>query len=88
MQTVTKWEDISFVISSSYRKRVLENLESTKMPSKLSKELNINKTHISRSLNELEGKKMIKCLTPKFTKGRLYVITNYGKEILKEVSKL
>ena len=88
MNRVTKWEDVSYIFSSSYRKRVLEKLDSPKMPSALSKELNINKTHISRSLSELQKKKMITCLTPNSSKARLYVITDYGKEILKEVNKL
>ncbi|MBS3099283.1 ArsR family transcriptional regulator [Candidatus Pacearchaeota archaeon] len=88
MKEVTKWEDVSFVLSSSYRKRVLEKLENPTIPSKLSKELKINKTHISRALSELEAKKMIKCLTPNVSKGKIYTIENYGKEILKEVNKL
>lgn len=88
MNKVTKWEDVSFIISSEYRKKVLKNLESPKMPSKISKELNINKTHISKTLKELETKKMIKCLTPNSNKGKLYVIFNYGKDILNEISKL
>ena len=88
MEKVTKWDDVSYLISSSYRKRIMEKLESPKSPSKLSKELNINKTHISRALSELEKKNMIKCLTPNMTKGKLYVISYYGKEILEEVGKL
>ena len=88
MNKVIKWEDVSYIISSNYRKSILQNLTNPTMPSKLSRELNINKTHISRGLNELEKKKMIECLTPRVTKGKLYMITDYGKEILKEVSKL
>ena len=88
MQRVIKWKDVSYVLSSSYRKKVLEGLYIPKTPSRLSKELGINKTHISRSLSELESKKMVKCLTPNVAKGRIYVITDYGKEILKEVNKL
>jgi len=88
MDKVIKWEDVSFIISSNYRRKILERLNSPITPSKLSKELNINKTHISRALSELENKKMIVCLTPKIAKGRIYVIIDYGNEILKEVSKL
>ena len=89
MKKVTKkWKNISFVISSNYRKKVLKSAENLKTPSTLSKELNINKTHISKTLSELESKKMIKCLTPNQTKGKLFIISNYGKNILKEISKL
>jgi len=88
MNEATKWEDVSFIISSRYRMEVLKNLENPKMPSKISKELGINKTHISRTLKELKLKKMIKCLTPNSTKGKLYIITDYGKQTLKEILKL
>ena len=88
MNKATKWEDISFIISSSYRKRVLESLGNPKTPSKISKELNINKTHISKTLKELLSKKIIICLTPKANKGKLYVLSDYGKQISKEILKL
>ena len=88
MNKATKWEDVSFIISSNYRRKVLQILETPKIPSKISKELDINKAHISKTLSELNSKKMIKCLTPNSTKGKIYTITNYGKDILKEISKL
>lgn len=90
MDKATKWEEISFIISSSYRRRVLESLdlENPKTPSKISKELNINKTHISKTLKELLSKKMILCLTPKANKGKLYILSNHGKDVLKEILKL
>ncbi len=88
MKDVTKWDDVSYVLSSSYRKRTLEKLDSPKTPSTLSKEVNINKTHVSKTLSELEGKNMITCLTKNAIKGKLYIISEYGKEILKEVEKL
>jgi len=88
MKEVTKWDDISFIISSSYRHKVLKGLNEPKTPSKLSKELGINKTHISRALSELESKNMIKCLTPEVKKGRIYVATDYGREVLEKFSKM
>ncbi len=88
MNKATKWEELSFIISSSYRKKVLEALENPKTPSRISKELNINKTHISKTLKELLSKKIIMCLTPKANKGKLYIISNHGKKILKGILKL
>lgn len=88
MNKTTKWENISYIISSEYRKKILKNLENPKIPSKLSKELNINKSHISRVLRELDSKKMIKCLSPNSHKGKLFIISNYGKVILNEILKL
>ena len=85
MKKVTNWEDISFIISSDYRRKVLQELGSPKTPSNLSHALEINKTHISRALKELVDKRLVDCLTPNSRKGRLYVISARGKEILKEL---
>jgi len=88
MKKVTNWEDISFINSSSYRKRILEKLDKPKTPSFLSKELNINKTHVSRSLSELMDRKLISCLTPESRKSKIYVITEHGKQILEKQKNL
>ena len=88
MKDVTKWDDVSFVNSSTYRKRVLTKLNSPKTPSTLSKETDINKTHISKTLSELESKNLVECLTKNAMKSKLYIISDYGKDILKEVEKL
>lgn len=84
MEKVTNWEDVGLITSSTYRKRVLERVQKPNMPSILSKELNLNKTHISRALKELLNKALIECKNPKTTKGRIYEITTYGKKVLKE----
>mgnify|MGYP002065140088 CR=1 FL=1 len=88
MNEATKWELVSLIISSEYRKEVLRNLDKPKTPTTISKELKINKTHISKTLKELESKNLITCLSPNANKGKLYLITGVGKEILKEVSNL
>ena len=88
MEKESIWQDVSYIISSEYRKKVLEKLNSPKTPSKLSKEIDINIAHISRALSELETKKMVKCLTPNSNKGKLYLITNYGKNVLEQSLKL
>ena len=88
MKEDTKWENIGFVASSEYRRKVLDSLENPKMPSTLSKELNINKTHISRALKELLDREMIECKNPKTKKGKFYQMTIYGKVVSAEVDKL
>lgn len=88
MKDETKWEDISLIISSSYRKKVLQILDNPKTPSNIAKELNINKTHISRALSELQERKMIQCLTPKANKGKLYIITEHGRSILSHLDEV
>ncbi len=88
MKDETIWTDVGYVVSSSYRKKVLEILDKPKMPSTMSREVNVNKTHISRALKELVDKDIIKCLNPESNKGKLYVISDYGKKILEKVNKI
>lgn len=87
MQTETNWENVSFILSSDYRKRVLNSLSNIKTPTKIGKELNIDKAHISRTLSELKNKGLINCLTPNSRKGKLYMISEYGIEMLKKLSE-
>lgn len=83
---VNKWELISKVNSSEYRKKVLESLsESVKTPSMLQKEKNIKISHISRALKELRDINLVKCYTPQVRKSKLYYITKLGKEVLKKI---
>jgi predicted transcriptional regulator len=87
MNKTTIWDDIGFIISSTYRIKVLKLLEETKTPSMLSRRLNINKTHISRTLSELLSRNIILCLNPDSGKGRLYIISDYGKKVLAQLPK-
>jgi len=88
MNKETIWQDVSYIISSEYRKKVLSVLENPKIPSKISKELNINIAHISRALSELESRKLVECLTPDSNKGKLYVITRHGKEVINKTKEI
>lgn len=88
MNKETIWKDVSFIISSEYRKKVLEGLLTPKTPSKLSKEVNINIAHISRALSELESRKIVECLTPESNKGKLFRMTEHGKNVLLKVKEL
>ena len=83
--TFMKWNDISFIISSKYRKIVLESVKTHKTPTGISKELKIQRAHVSRALIELGKEKLVECLTPNKRKGRLYIITHKGREILKNL---
>ena len=83
-----QWNDLSFVISSKYRKIVLENVRNHKTPTDISKELKIQRSHVSRALIELCEEKLVECLTPNKRKGRLYKITNKGLNLLKQINSL
>jgi DNA-binding MarR family transcriptional regulator len=76
------WEECSFIISSSYRKKVLDSLkEGPKTVHELSWTLGIKPPNISKTLRELEAKGLIEGLTSRGKKGRLYAMTQKGKRV-------
>jgi len=86
---VTKWYLVGKVNSSQYRKRVLVKLgESEQTPTSLEKILNIKISHISRAIKELVDLKLVKCLNPQLRKSKIYSLTQFGKEILRNVNKI
>ena len=81
-----KWELIGKIKSSELRLKVLRILDTgVKTPSELSKESSISSSHISDVIRELEEMKLIECKNPNLRKGKIYAITNLGKDILKEL---
>jgi len=73
----------SFVLASSYRKKVILSIEKKpKTPKEISEEKNVYLVHISRALRELTKKGLTICVTPKKVKGRLYQLTVDGEKIL------
>jgi len=82
------WEDVSFLIASSYRRKIVACLlDGPKTPSVISKQTSIRIEHVTRAIRELEEKKLVKCLTPKSRRGRLYEITRLGKETVSKIPK-
>ena len=82
------WDDVSYVIGSKTRKSLGLRLESPITPTILSKELGIHLANVSRSLAELEEKKIATCLTPTKKVGKLYSLTKRGKEVLEHIQKM
>ena len=83
---VINWELVGKIKASSYRLKVLNALkEREKIPTELSKELNIKISHISRALSELEGLELVECLNPELRKGKIYSVTKKGREVVRNV---
>ena len=82
------WDLVSFVKRSRYREMVLKAIEKPSNPTKLKKELNIDKAHVSRALASLIEKGLAVCLTPDAKKFKLFQITKKGIRVLKELIKL
>lgn len=80
------WDDIGYILASNYRKLIIEKLKSKNyLPSKLAKELGIQLSHISRALSELKSKNVVECLNKSSKKGKIYTLTEFGKELLEKI---
>ncbi|MGL6298025.1 MAG: ArsR family transcriptional regulator [Methanobacteriaceae archaeon] len=81
-------EGFSYIKASNTRRKVLLALEDNiLMPSEISKIINVSPPHTSRALRDLENKDLIICLNPKIRVGKLFILTEFGKEVLKCVKK-
>ncbi len=84
---VNKWSLIGKIKSSKWRFKVLNILvDGVKTPGELSKETDISSSHISEVIKELHELKLIELKTPDLRKGKLYSLSNLGKEVLEGLS--
>lgn len=77
------WDEVGYVISSSYRVKVLQRLsESPATPTQIAEDTDCSPPHISRALQNLRDKELVDLLVPEDRKkGRVYGITDHGTEI-------
>lgn len=80
-------DDVIFLLRSKLRVEILRNLKGTLTPVMLAKLLNRPRPSVSRSLRELDEKKLVKCLNPHADRWRMYELTKKGKSVLKEAGK-
>jgi predicted transcriptional regulator len=73
---------VSFVGRGKIRKDVLKALDKPMTPTDLANKLKNHRPTISRTIIELEKKKLVKCITPNEKMGRYYEITNVGIKVL------
>ena len=73
----------SYVTISSYRRKVMDNLDEgqVKIPTTLAKESDIRTNHISKVLRELKDHDLVECINEEVRKGRLYRLTPLGVEV-------
>ncbi|MBI2667524.1 MarR family transcriptional regulator [Candidatus Woesearchaeota archaeon] len=75
------WELLSFIKRSVQRTRILEAIDQPITPSELAKKTNLAPSHISRTIKEFSEKGLLECKTPNHNHGRIYFLTDKGKEI-------
>ena len=80
---------LSYVLRAKNRMKVLNALESErKISAQLEKETEMYKSHMSRTLKELQEKKLIKCINPKDRSFKFYELTSKGKRVLSRAKEI
>jgi DNA-binding MarR family transcriptional regulator len=84
-----EWNLIGFVISSKYRIAVIERLsEGPSTPSTIASDTGLPITHISRALSALRERSLVELLVSKHKKkGRIYGITERGRQLWKRIQQ-
>lgn len=81
------WKSVGYVKASKYRTMVMESLkeEQVKIPSEIAQDTGIYQNHISNTLKQLRDEDLIECINPEVRKGRLYRLTDLGKEVAEKL---
>lgn len=78
--------EMSYVKISTYRTKVMKSLDDeVKIPSQIAKDSDILQNHISAVLKQLKEHELVECINPEVRKGRLYRLTEHGKDIVKNM---
>ena len=79
---------ISLLKSSGYRHKIMDSIGSdTLTPSEIATKTKIRVNHVSMFLKELKENKLVKCLNEESRKGRLYELTELGKDAITKLTK-
>lgn len=75
------WEVVGYVVSSTYRVKVLDRLaDAPAPPSTIAGDVDCSVSHISRALQDLRDRGLVDLLVPESRKkGRIYGITDEGR---------
>ena len=74
---------VSLLKSSEYRLKIVRAIgDSTLTPSEIANKVSIRLNHVSTFLKDLKGNKLVKCLNEENKKGRLYELTDLGKNAI------
>jgi len=79
------WELYSWVMRGNQRRKIMKSLNKPKLPTELKSEANMSLTNVSKILKSFKSKGIAKCLTPQNKTGKVYSLTERGKNIRKEM---
>ena len=78
----------SYVQISKYREKTLKSIgNDVKIPTHIAEDSGIRTNHISNVLTELKNKEIVECINEEARKGRLYRLTDTGKDVLKTIEE-
>jgi predicted transcriptional regulator len=84
-----KYVVLGRIFASKNRLNVLFSLsEGLKTPSKISTDLDLHLSYVSKILGELGEMKLVECKNQKLMKGRIYGLTESGGETVREIKNM
>src|SRR5574344_1089577 len=76
----------SYVQISKYREKTLKSIgNDVKIPTNIAKDSGIMTNQISNVMRELKSKEIVECINEEARKGRLYRLTDTGKDVLESI---
>lgn len=79
---------LSLLKSSGYRHKIVEAIGNNILtPSEIATKTKLRLNHVSMFLKELKENKLVECLNEDSRKGRLYELTELGKDAIAKLSK-
>ena len=89
MRREDKFIILGKVLASRRRLSVLMELsKGLRIPSQIAKATGMSLSEVSRVLRELREMGLVECKTPDLVKGRLYQLTNFGREIVSTLKRI
>lgn len=83
---MNEWKLLSFVLSSSYRRKIMIALaKGPSTPKDLSVKTGLRIAHVSLVLKQLREKDLVICRTPEVKKGKIYTLTKKGEMIIQKI---
>lgn len=83
------WDLVGWVKSSSVRREVLGLLiRAPTSPKDISKALNLHLPQVSMVLKDMSERGLVECLNKGARKGKLFVATSRGKEIIELINSM
>jgi predicted transcriptional regulator len=81
------WELYSWVIRGKQRRKVILSLGKPKIPTEIKSDVQMSLTNVSKILRAFKNKGLVSCLTPNSKTGKIYELTDKGKEIRDKMLK-